>query len=432
MPSRPPRPPLPAGPYLVVGLARSGQAVARYLADAGERVIACDSGSPEGAERLRDLGVEVRLDGDWSELADDAACVVKSPGVPRESPVIAHALDAGVTVIGELEFAWRLLPNPFVAVTGTNGKTTVVELLGHIWRSADRPVEVAGNVGTALTTLVGKVDADATVVCECSSFQLEDSIEFAPDCAVLLNVAPDHLDRHGSFEHYRDSKLKIFANQRPGQWAILDSAEPGLAGARPGGRGKILDLAGAPLPGLPEGSALAGPHNARNARAAASAAMAMGIPRTQAEEALATFPGLPHRLERIGETGGVAYVNDSKATNAPAALAAIESFEQIRLIAGGALKGERFTELAAAVAEHCVAVYLTGPAAEPLAEDLAPAASAGIELKRCDSFDQAFAAAAADAQPGGTVLLSPACTSFDEFSDYEERGERFRSLVAAL
>jgi UDP-N-acetylmuramoylalanine--D-glutamate ligase len=426
------RPALPEGPFLVVGLARSGQAAARLLAGRGEKVVAIDSGSPEGAEGLRPLGVEVHLDGDWSEYADSAGCVVKSPGVPREAPAVARAVAGGTVLLGELELAWRLLPNPFVAVTATNGKTTVAELLGHIWREAGRPVTVAGNVGTPLSSLVGEISEETTVVCECSSFQLEDAVKFAPDCAVLLNLAPDHLDRHGSLERYRDSKLRIFAKQKPGQWALFDGSDPGLQGVRPGGLGRVIDLGGAPLPQLPEGSALAGPHNARNARAAMTAALAMKIPRSVVEQALGTFPGLAHRVELIAERDGVSYVNDSKATNPAAAIAAIRSFERVRLIAGGSIKGERFTELAGPVAERCSAVYLTGPAAELLAEDLSPAAEAGVELRRCDGFDAAFAAAAADAKPGETVLLSPACASFDEFSGYEARGERFRSLVEAL
>jgi UDP-N-acetylmuramoylalanine--D-glutamate ligase len=426
------RPPLPQGPFLVVGLARSGQAAARLLAGRGETVVAIDSGAPEGAERLRELGVEVHLDGDWSEYADSAGCVVKSPGVPREAPAVARALALGADLIGELELAWRLLPNPFVAVTATNGKTTVAELLGHIWRSADRPVTVAGNVGTPLSSLVGQIPDEATVICECSSFQLEDSTDFAPDCALLLNLAPDHLDRHGNLEAYRAAKLRIFTKQKPGQWALIDSSDPGLAGVRPGGLGRVIDLAGAPLPQLPEDSALAGEHNRRNARAALTAALAMKIPRPQAEAALRTFPGLPHRVELVARRGGVAYVNDSKATNPAAAVAAIGSFDRVRLIAGGSLKGERFGELAAPVAEHCPAVYLTGPAAPLLAEDLAPAAEAGVRIERCEGFDEAVRAAAADAQEGETVLLSPACASFDEFSGYEQRGERFRSLVESL
>lgn len=430
------RPPLPGGPYLVVGLARSGQAAARLLAARGERVIATDAGHPEGAGRLRELGVEVHLDGHREELVDSARCLVKSPGVPRSAPVVRRALTLGVPVLGELELAWRLLPNRFVAVTGTNGKSTVTELIGHILRTAGLEVAVAGNVGTPLSSLVGELDPGAIVVCECSSFQLEDSEAFAPEVAVLLNVTPDHLDRHGDFDSYRAAKLRMFVNQGPSDWAILDSSLPELRDVRIGGRARIVDLAGASDEALAAELAdgpLAGPHNLANARAAQAAALALGVDREAIVRALRTFPGLPHRLERVAERGGVLYVNDSKATNVSAALAALTSFGRPqRVIMGGSLKGEDFAPLAEPVAERCAAVYLTGPAAPQLERALEPAAAAGVAVKRCADFADAFRSAAADAQPGDVVLLSPACASFDEFRDYEERGERFRELVAEV
>ena len=430
------RPALPKGPYLVVGLARSGQAAARLLAARGERVVAIDAGHPEGAERLRELGVEVHLDGDHESLVDSARCVVKSPGVPREAAPVRRALALGLPVIGELELAWRLIPNAFVAVTGTNGKTTTTELLGHIWRAAGRPVVVAGNVGTPLASLVGELDPDATVVCECSSFQLEDSVAFAPEVAVLLNVTPDHIDRHGDLAAYRDAKLRIFANQTRRDWAIYDSSQPGLRGLRVGGQARVVDLGTMGAGGLAEflaDTALAGPHNLANARAAEAAALAMGIDRETIRAALASFPGVPHRLERVAERDGVLYVNDSKATNVAAATAALRSFDRpVRVILGGSLKGEAFAGLAEPVAERCASAYLIGPAAEPIERALAPAAGRGVAVRRCADLADAVRAAAGDAQPGDVVLLSPACASFDAFRNYEERGERFRELVAAL
>jgi UDP-N-acetylmuramoylalanine--D-glutamate ligase len=361
---------------------------------------------------------------------------VKSPGVPREASAIAAALERGVPVIGELELAWRLLPNRFVAVTGTNGKTTVTELLGHVWRTAGAPVAVAGNVGTPLASVVGDVPAEATVVCECSSFQLEDADAFAPECAVLLNVSPDHLDRHRDLDAYRDAKLRVFARQEPGDWAIYDSSDPGLAGAKVPGGGRVVDLAQVPL-GEPdealEGSALIGPHNARNARAATAVALAMGVDRDAVAEALRTFGGLPHRLERVEEIDGVAYVNDSKATNVAAAAAALRSFPgRVRAILGGSLKGGGFAELAEPVAERCVACYLLGPAAEELERDLELAWAAGVQRERCADLAEAVRAAASDAEPGDVVLLAPACASFDAYHDFEERGEHFRRLVQGL
>lgn len=420
----------------MVGLARSGQAAARLLAGRGERVIAVDAGHPEGAERLRELGVEVHLDGDHESLVDSARCVVKSPGVPREAAPVRRALTLGLPVIGELELAWRLIPNAFVAVTGTNGKTTTTELLGHIWRVAGRPVVVAGNVGTPLASVVGEIDPDATVVCECSSFQLEDSDAFAPEVAVLLNVTPDHLDRHGDLESYLAAKLRIFANQTPRDWAVYDSSQPELRGVRIGGRARVVDLATLGAGELAEelaGTVLAGPHNLANARAAEAAALAMGIDERTIRKAFASFPGVPHRLERVGELDGVLYVNDSKATNVAAATAALRSFDRpVRVILGGSLKGEDFAGLAEPVAERCAAAYLIGPAADPIERALAPAAERGVAVRRCADLDDALRAAARDAEPGDVVLLSPACASFDAFRNFEERGERFRELVAEL
>ena len=424
------RPPLPAGPYLVVGLARSGQAAARLLAERGEEVIGADAGAPEGAERLREAGVEVNLDGDREELVERAACVVKSPGVPRQAPAVRRALTLGVPVIGELELAWRLLPNRFVAVTGTNGKTTVAELLGHVWRTASEPVAVAGNVGTPLASLVGELDDDATVVCEASSFQLEDSVSFAPECGLLLNATPDHLDRHHTFDQYVAAKLRMFACQDERDLAVVDRSDPVVAGLDLPGAAREIDVATADIPFEPEGEWLVGPHNRANARFAAAAALALGIGATDAERAIATFGGVPHRLERVAEVGGVAYVNDSKATNVAAAAAALRSFDGgVHAILGGSLKGEDFAGLAEPVAERCEAVYLTGPAAEPIAAALG---GTGVPVHRAAGLADAFAQAAAAATPGQVVLLAPACASFDEFSDYEERGERFRELVKGL
>jgi UDP-N-acetylmuramoylalanine--D-glutamate ligase len=408
------RPPLPAGPYLIVGLARSGVAAARMLAARGE-VLGVDSGRPEVPADL-----EAFLESDGVELLERAACVVKSPGVPNEAPVIARARELGLPVVGELELAWRLLPNRVVAVTGTNGKTTTVELLGAIWRAAGLPVAVAGNVGTPLSALVGEVGADATIVCEVSSFQAEDAAAFAPDVGVLLNLTPDHLDRHGSFEAYREAKLSLFARQTPDQVAIApDWIElPG--------EGRRVPLGEPPLPA--DEIRMRGPHNLENASAAATAALAAGVPGEAIAEALRTFAGVPHRLEELGAVDGVLYVNDSKATNVSAAARAIESFfAGVHVILGGSLKGGGFEDLREPVAERCHACYLIGEAADRLATDLEPA---GVPLHRCGDLESAVAAARAAARPGEVVLLSPACASYDQFRDYEERGDRFRALVS--
>jgi UDP-N-acetylmuramoylalanine--D-glutamate ligase len=408
------RPPLPGGPYLIVGLARSGVAAARMLREHGE-VLAVDSGRPEVPDDL-----DAELESDGLALLDGAAVVVKSPGVPNEAPVVAAARERGLPVLGELELAWRLLPNRFVAVTGTNGKTTTVELLGAIWRAAGLPVAVAGNVGTPASTLVGDVDAGATVICEVSSFQAEDAEAFAPDVGVLLNLTPDHLDRHGSFEAYRDAKLSMFARQTPDQVAIApDWIElPGEA--------RRVPVAEPPLPA--DEIRLRGPHNYENAAAAATAARAAGVPDDAIAEALRTFAGVPHRLEEVATVDGVLYVNDSKATNVSAAIRGIEAFfTGVHLILGGSLKGGGFAELREPVAERCHACYLIGEAADRLAADLR---ESGVPLHHCGDLETAVAAAREAAREGEVVLLSPACASYDQFRDYEERGERFRSLVS--
>jgi UDP-N-acetylmuramoylalanine--D-glutamate ligase len=450
-PNRPP-PALPPGPYLVVGLARSGSAIARALAARGEEVIGCDTGRPREAQGLEGTGVEVHLDADGIALLGRAACVVKSPGVPAEAPVIAAARARVKPVIGELEAAWRMLPNRFIAVTGTNGKTTVTELLGEIHDRAAQPAAVAGNVGTPLASLVGELSEDATVVCECSSFQLEDAELFAPECAVFLNFAPDHLDRHASLDDYLEAKLRIFANQGNEDVAVYDGDEPALARRELGGRARraafctrreggdceltlsndVILRGREPLIET-ERLRLLGEHNVKNAMAAAAAALAMGVPADAVRAGLASFGGVAHRLEPVRELRGVTYVNDSKATNVAATEAALRSFEGgVHVILGGSLKGESFADLVPTISARCVACYLIGEAAASLATELAPARDAGVELRRCGGMEHAVEAAAKVAAPGQVVLLAPACASFDAYRDFEHRGEHFRALVEAL
>jgi len=438
------RPPLPPGPYLVLGLARSGRAAAALLADRGEVVLAADRAP---AERLGDVpgGVEVHAGTDGVALLERVRAVIKSPGVPAQAPAVAAARERGLPVLGELELAWRCVPNEVIAVTGTNGKTTTTELLGHLHREAGVPVQVVGNVGTPYASLAvaPRPAAAAVVVCEASSFQLEDATAFAPECAVLLNLDSDHLDRHGTLAAYHAAKLRIFAHQGNDDVAV---APEGLGVADLGGcarrvcvgtspeaelalREGILWWDGDPLLRADE-LALRGPHNVANAMAAAAAALARGLDRDAVCAGLRTFPGVPHRLEEVAHRDGVAYVNDSKATNVAAANAALTSFgDGIHAIFGGSLKGERFGALVPAVAGHCAACYLIGEAADHLAADLAPA---GVPLRRSGDLATAVADAAAAARPGETVLLAPACASFDAFADYEERGRRFRELVEEL
>ena len=433
-----PRPPLPGGPYVVVGLARSGVAAALALRARDEEVIGVDSGEAEGAGRLRDAGVEVHLHTPGGDVVDRARTLIKSPGVPAGAPAVIAARERGLKVIGELELAWRLLPNPFIAVTGTNGKTTTTELLGHVHRDAGIPYAVAGNVGTALASLVGSLEPEAVVVAETSSFQLEDTEAFAPEAAVLLNVAEDHLDRHGTLDDYLAAKLRAFAHQDPGDVAVAPAAfdVPGAAERVVFGSAGTEDMTvregalqwrGEHLLDLDE-LALRGPHNVENAMAAAAVALARGVDPHAVRHALATFPGVPHRLEDVGEHDGVLYVNDSKATNVASTLVALRSFDApVHLIAGGRGKGSGFGDLRPAVAEHCAAVYLIGEAAGELETALA---GAGVPIHPCDDLETAVAVARAEARPGEVVLLSPACTSYDQYPNFEARGDHFRSLAA--
>jgi UDP-N-acetylmuramoylalanine--D-glutamate ligase len=451
VPAKEVRPPLPRGPFLVVGLARSGQAAARLLAARGERVRAVDSGHPEGAAGLEGAGVEVFLDTDGLAQLEGTRTVVKSPGVPREEPVIAAALEREIEVVGEMELAWRALPNRFVGVTGTNGKTTTVELLGHLYRSAGEPVAVAGNVGTALSELVGEVDGDTTIVCECSSFQLEDTIAFAPECAVFLNLAPDHLDRHADLESYLAAKLRIFANQGNDDIAVYNADDPFAAGADLGGCARRVAFCTGAAPdcevAVAEGTifydgepllavselGLFGEHNVANAMAAAAAALSMGIDREAVVAGLRSFAGVPHRLEQVAEITGVLFVNDSKATNVASASVGIRAFESgVHVILGGSEKDEPFAPLVEPLRERARACYLIGATSERMARELAPALEAGIELHRCADLEDAVRRAAAAAAPGEVVLLSPACASFDAFEDFERRGDCFREVVGEL
>jgi UDP-N-acetylmuramoylalanine--D-glutamate ligase len=411
-----------------VGLARSGIAAARALLARGEQVVAVDAGRPAVPD-----GIEAHLGTDGLAFLAHARAVVKSPGVPREALVVAAARARGIPVLGELELGWRLLPNEFVAVTGTNGKTTTVELLGHVHREAGLPVAVAGNVGDAVSGLVGALDPEAVVVLETSSFQLEDTLEFAPEGAVLLNVEPDHLDRHGTFEDYLAAKLRIFALQGNDDVAVAPAALAvedlgGCARRVPfGPGGELDDRAGLlwwddePLIAHDE-IRLRGAHNRANAAAAAAIALARGIDRDAVRAALRTFAGVEHRLEDAGLVGGVLYVNDSKATNVASTLVALASFSgtPVHLILGGRGKGQDFSVLRG----RAVATYLIGEAAEQLEREVG-----GV---RCGDLETAVVRAAAAARPGEVVLLSPACASWDQFVDYEARGRAFKGLVARL
>ena len=375
---------------LVLGLARSGKAAVAALGRRGVEVTAVD----------RELGND-----EDPSLLDGAELLVKSPGVPREAPLVVEAERRGVPIWSEVELGYRLLLPRLVGVTGTNGKTTTTELLGAI---LDAPT--AGNVGRALTDLDGQVQPGTLVVCELSSFQLEDVHELACEVAVLLNLEPDHLDRHGSFEAYRDAKLRIFERAR----AKVVPRGSGLEG--------IEFSADDDLPAEP---LILGAHNRENAAAATAAARALGVADDRIAHALETFPGVPHRLEPVGEANGVRYVNDSKATNVAAALRALDAYrdEPVHLILGGSRKGEDFAPLAEALGPNIRSVHLIGETADEL-EAAIPAAQRDGDLET--------ALDAIEPEPGEVVLLSPACASYDQFRDFEDRGEEFRRLVQNL
>jgi UDP-N-acetylmuramoylalanine--D-glutamate ligase len=409
---------------LVLGLARSGQAAALALAQRGVPVIAVDRAPGLDVGRLAAAGVEVQLGTEEDRLLDGVDLLVKSPGVPGESPLPTSARARGIPVWSEIELGYRLLRNPFVGVTGTNGKTTTSELLGAMFRAAERPVAVAGNVGRPLTGLAGSVEDGTWIVCELSSFQLEDIRRFRPRIGVLLNLEPDHLDRHATFEAYRAAKLRLFENQTEADVAVV----PRGFGRVPGGGVHVEFAATDDLPAEP---LIPGSHNRENAAAATAAARAAGIDDTAIAAALQTFPGVEHRLELVAEVDGVRFVNDSKATNTAAARRGIEAFaaQPLRLILGGSLKGESFDELAESLPRGVRSIDLIGEASDALAAALG---RAGRVYRRSGDLATAVGAAAGEAEPGDVVLLSPACASFDQFRDYEDRGETFRRLVRDL
>jgi UDP-N-acetylmuramoylalanine--D-glutamate ligase len=449
-----PRPEIPSGPYLVVGLARSGIAAAHALRARGEEVIGVDGGAPSDLDPLVTNGVETHVGEEGVTLLERVRTVVKSPGVPVTAPVIAAARSRELAVLGELELAWRMLQNEFIAVTGTNGKTTTVELIGHIHREAALPVAVAGNVGAAVSGLLGTIDEDATVVCEASSFQLEDTVAFAPEAAVLLNISPDHLDRHGTLDAYAEAKLNVFACQDEDDVAVVPSgllarrlgrdavpiegrigrAKPILFGSGGGDalreRDGELCWNGRPLLAISE-LRLRGRHNVENAMAAAAVCLARGIAQEAVVAGLLSFAGVAHRLEEVTLRDGVAYVNDSKATNVASTLVALDALGDpgaIHLILGGQGKGQDFTPLLAAVERSCTGVYVIGEDGPTIARTIA---AGRVPVRESGDLERAVEEARRAAVDGEVVLLSPACASFDQFADFEARGERFRELVGS-
>ncbi len=440
---------------LVVGLGRSGVGAAEALAPVAAEVRACDEKAADElsaeARELAEAGVELRPGDQTPSLLEGIDLLVRSPGVPWEDPLIVAAREKGVEVIGELELAFRLLVTErLVAVTGSNGKSTTTALLGEIFRRAGQDVVVAGNIGVALTAVAAELEPTTTVVAEVSSFQLEDAVTFRPRVAVLLNLAPDHLDRHGSPAAYYRMKWRLFEKQLPEDYAVLNADDESsvnkdqlqahvllfgrAAGPGPGvwlaGDDVVFDVGGKHGVLMATGEVkLPGPHNLSNAMAAACASLAMDVPATPIGEALREFEGLPHRLEFVAEVNGVRYVNDSKATNVASALTALATFEcPIVLIAGGKSKAGDFGALAEAAREKVRLAILYGAARE----ELAAAFEGVVPFERVDTVQEAVATAAASARNGDVVLLSPACTSWDQYRSFEERGDDFKKAVAGL
>ena len=426
-----------------------------------------ERGSIEGLEEVLAPGVDFLTEESVSAAWPPVDLVIKSPGVPAESAVVSAATEKGIAVWSEVELAYALLPNPFDAITGTNGKTTTTALLGHLFATAGRPARVLGNIGTAVTSVAGTLGPEEELVVEVSSFQLEDVHSFRPAVGVFLNLTPDHLDRHGTMERYLACKAKLFARQRPDDVAVLNLADEAVAGVgeslltrEDGPRVAFFSaVSAAPAAGgrtpdsyveegwlllerrrlLPvEEILLPGRHNLENCLAAGTAALARGVDREAVAEGLRTFRGVVHRLEPVGTVGGVLFVNDSKATNVDATLTALNAYPRgTHLILGGRDKASDYRPVARACAGACRAVYLIGEAT-PLIEAAfdevrrEPGMEGVPEPGRYEDLERAVRAAARTARPGEVVLLAPACASFDQYASYEERGDHFRSLVAAL
>lgn len=451
------------GHIVVLGLGRSGLAVAEHLLDerdAGRpvRVTVLDgASSPQLKERARRLsarGAQVRLGA--QTVPDDAGMAVVSPGLAPASPLVASARALGVPTISEVEFAYRLTRSPFVAITGTNGKTTVTLLVAHLLREAGIPCEAVGNIGTPPTRVAAQSGPATVLVTEVSSFQLAFTERFHPRVSVLLDITPDHIDWHGSLEAYVTDKTKVFANQTCGDTAVIDVDDPGSApyadqvaaqgvevcrvsrerrladGATVVDGMLCLDRDGHLIELVAvDDLRIVGAHNVSNALAAAAAAFAAGAGVEDIRSGLRSFDPVPHRLEPVGVVDGVEYFNDSKATNPDAVFKALESFgaKPLIILLGGRNKGNDFHPLARRVRARCRAAVLFGESAGELALAFG---DEPFERRETAGLSDAVDAARALAREGDVVLLSPACASFDEFSGYEQRGDRFRELVGTL
>jgi UDP-N-acetylmuramoylalanine--D-glutamate ligase len=446
------------GVVAVVGLGKSGVAAARLLAREGVRVYASDGSdhpyAGAAAEALRGLpGVEVDLGRHDLAKIRSAAGVVVSPGVPPDAPALAAARDAGVEIVSELDLGFRAVAatgggdTRCIAITGTNGKTTTTALVAHLLAAAGLKAAAAGNIGRPLADVALAGDRYRWVSVEVSSFQLHDSPHFAPDVGILTNLAPDHLDRYASVDAYYADKRLLFRNAGPAQVWVLNADDPAVLELARGAQGRralfslknpadawydagarLLRIGGAALVRREE-LHLLGDHNVANALAAALAVHEAGVPPGLIGEGLRSFQALPHRLESVREVDGVLWINDSKATNIASTVVAIAAMSRpFVLLLGGRHKGEPYTRLGALLADRARRVIAYGEAGPIVEQDLKGQAP----LERGTTFDDVVARARRAARPGDAVLLSPACSSYDMFKNYEERGATFRRLVEAM
>jgi len=440
---------------LVVGLARSGVAACNVLRDMGVEVRATDvrPGPAVGPEvkALRNRGIKLELGRNSIEFATDCDLIVVSPGVPLDIPLLKWARSSGKTVIGEMELGFCLSEARFVAVTGTNGKSTTVSLLGEILSGASEKVKVGGNIGYPISALAKDLDHDWTVVIEVSSFQLDSSLSFRPEVAVLLNISPDHLDRYPSYEAYAKSKARLFMHQNSDDFAIVNYDDRDSMRAVEGSKARNLFFStrrevpeGAFLRGenvvvraggketmvfLTNDLRIRGPHNLANGLAAALAATVLGVEAGVIREKIRDFKGLEHRLEHVDTIGGVEFINDSKATNLDAMERALEA-TALRpvLIAGGRDKGGDWPAVAGLVSRSVKSVVAIGEAGYRIQKALSPV----VPVARVDGLDEAVRRAFKQASRGEAVLLSPGCASFDMFDDFEHRGREFKRIVREI
>jgi len=444
---------------LVVGLGKSGVASALFLKAHGARVTVSDTKSGDELRNeipmLLDHGITVETGGHGERTFRGQDLIVVSPGVPVDAPLINQARSLGEPVIGELELAAQFLPGPIVAITGSNGKTTTTTLAGEILATGGLPTLVGGNIGTPAISLAERARPETVIVLEVSSFQLETIQTFHPKIAAVLNVTPDHLDRHLTFEVYADAKARIFENQQPGDFAVLNADDPTCVAmaartrakvfwfsrqkeVEPGawvregnvvfrddkGQGEILQVSEIPLKGA---------HNLENVLAAVCAGALMGCAPERIRQAVLNFKAVEHRLEFVATVRGVDYYNDSKATNVDATIKALESFPaNIHLILGGKDKGSDYSVLNDLLRQRVKRVYTIGAAAAKIESQIVSAKNGGPELVRAETLENAVRKAHAVAQPGDVVLLAPACASFDQFKSYEHRGQLFKEIVRSL